>query len=299
MGILCSRFYFLMLFFVAFTSDSLVYGQGNEMVSPKNNPSLYNLKDTLAKPPDIDFMRQRLFGFFMNHKNEEVFDTSDYTYTDWGGIISFAPYIVQSGHLLNDRQTHCIIFISDSVTAELRVYLKQKNSWLKIYETIDSGNLPYPASLLNGHPLAFDFIDWNHDGVKDICFSNGYDMNRKSEKYEVWLTGRKGRNIYYLKDFSNIDEPKIDSTAGYIHSEYYHAGVLSYSIFKIDNYKIKCLASEFLYNEVDSTGNFTGNCDIVFEKNGKEYKHLKVKSETAYKYVNENIRETAIELWGK
>ncbi|MBL7711669.1 MAG: hypothetical protein JNL13_04365 [Chitinophagaceae bacterium] len=167
--------------------------------------------------PDITQLRSGLFHYFARHRSESQFDTLDDTYQLYGGPVNYPPYLVSGGNLFNKDQVHALLYYNDEQGAGLFVYLKKDRQWQQIFadtsERVSAGNsLP-------------ELKDWNRDGIMDLCLYHAPATSMSViGRYALWLMQPDGKQLRYIKGFSEIENPEVDSMSSSIRGSYYYHG---------------------------------------------------------------------------
>ncbi len=172
--------------------------------------------------PDFGKHIKPLFAFFALHQHLIAFDT-DIDFADQGfGPIDDYDNFIEAGHLFSKTQVHAVLFYDFAVSnyrplARLLIYKQSKvdGLWHQVLsDTIEVASRRYK------------FRDWNSDGIADLsCVWNGWDHGGHGPiSWQLWLVDKQGIP-HTVKDFEQIDDPKIDSFTGHIFSntEYHNS----------------------------------------------------------------------------
>lgn len=162
-------------------------------------------------------LRGSLFDYFTRHRSEDRFDTLDDRYQRYGGPANYPPYIVQAGHLFSDTQVHALLYYSDEQGAGLFVYRKQDGEWLQVLADTS-------ARAMAGNALP-ELKDWNGDGIRDLSLYQRPALSMSViDHYTLWLMDSRGKQLYYIRGFPEIENPEADTVSGRISSSYYYHG---------------------------------------------------------------------------
>ncbi len=249
---------------------------------PGSDSSNLETAGDTTEAPDIDSLRKQLFAFFYRHGNDTVFDTADDSYAIYWGPANYPGYSVQAGHLFNDRQFHAIVFYADERSAGMHIYLREADTWKKIYEDTTlhiTGSGSFPV-----------FTDWNLDGTKDISIDET-EPNRENQRYALWLVDPQGTAVHKVRAFEEIENPVIDTPAKHIVGSMAHGASLTRSEYAWEGFR--------LVNLQTVNVGFAGkdSCEIRYFKGNDLLKDVYCPCTEASKHVPSKMRQDVKEYF--
>jgi hypothetical protein len=109
----------------------------------------------------------------------------------------------------------------------------QKNATLTLTPSTNAfSRIIFIDSLFCMHPW-IQFEDFNNDKVKDVLVFN-FSGARSNWSHYLYLVDNKNHKLTFVKRFSNLLNPELNTSTGVITSTFLYGAYVSYSFFRIN-----------------------------------------------------------------
>jgi len=95
------------------------------------------------------------------------------------------------------------------------------------------GKVVFSDSLHMGR-MAFDFQDYNGDGIEDLILHRHIHAARSNMSYNLYLVSTNRQSLRKVKGFEDVLNPTYDLEKRLIKSSYLYGAYMGWSYFKID-----------------------------------------------------------------